>query len=89
MRSPPLISSDAPVMYPARSDAAKQIKSATSSEVPRYSQPVGASVSRGVEHLECPERGFINPSCVDGIRARSSAENARHAEGSIKSSFVL
>ena len=35
MRSPPLMSSDAPVMYPALSDAAKQIKSATSSAVPR------------------------------------------------------
>src|SRR5207302_6581738 len=35
MRSPPLISSDAPVMYPAASEAAKQIRSATSSAVPR------------------------------------------------------
>ena len=35
IRSPPLMSNDAPVMYPASSDAAKQIKSATSSGVPR------------------------------------------------------
>jgi len=35
IRSPPLMSKLAPVMYPAASDAAKQIRSATSRAVPR------------------------------------------------------
>ena len=35
IKSPPLMSSDAPVMYPAASEAAKQIRSATSRAVPR------------------------------------------------------
>ena len=34
IKSPPLISKDAPVMYPAASEATKQIRSATSSAVP-------------------------------------------------------
>src|SRR3989454_7281151 len=34
IRSPPLMSNDAPVMYPAASDATKQIRSETSSGVP-------------------------------------------------------
>jgi tartrate dehydrogenase/decarboxylase / D-malate dehydrogenase len=35
IRSPPLMSSDAPVMYPACSEAMKQMRSATSDAVPR------------------------------------------------------
>ena len=35
IRSPPLMSNAAPVMYPAASDAAKQMRSATSRAVPR------------------------------------------------------
>jgi hypothetical protein len=35
IKSPPLMSREVPVMYPAASEAAKQIKSATSSAVPR------------------------------------------------------